>query len=314
MNVCVLVAAERGLRCLAALYDVLEKEDNVTVFTFPEEPWEPIFVDDIINLAQRNQSNFFVTKKVHSEEFKVYWNSHIDIIFVVGWRYLIPKSIYSSAKIGCFVFHDSFLPEYRGFGPTVWAVRNGESHTGTSLFKISEKVDEGPILFQKKIPIGRDEYIGEIVERITCENEYLIKKAFLAAKDGVLSFMDQNHLKATYTCKNIPDDFQVDWRRSAGEIYNLIRAYSKPYPGAFSFLRGKKVSFWNVEIDSDTKSYIGFIPGRVKSVYPDGTFSVFCGDGSSLKIKNISVMNLITGSPSELIKSVGDTFEYKNIF
>lgn len=309
MKICILVSAERGLRCLSSLCNVLDsKKDELTVFTFPEAPWEPPFVNDILTFVQKKGIKAFVATKVHEQKYSSYWSSGIDIIFVVGWRYLIPKDVYDSASMGCFVFHDSLLPEYRGFGPTVWAIRNGASYSGTTLFKISEGMDEGPILFQKKIEISPSDYISNIVEKITIENEKLIQKAFLTLKKGEGILEEQEHSRATYTCKNIPEDFQLDWAKSAYVNYNLIRSYSKPYPGAFSFLKGEKVVIWNADLESD-ESYIGFIPGRVKSVNKDGSISVFCGDGLSLKLNEVSFSDHKTFTPNKLIKSVGDTFE-----
>ena len=307
MNVVFFVAAERGLRCLKSAFMYLDASDTVTVFTFRETNWEPKYVDNIKLVCKENSSRCFVTTKVHDQKYESFLGKHADIIFVIGWRYMIPEDVYLEAKLGCFVFHDSYLPSYRGFGPTVWAMRNGESHTGTSVFKISEKVDDGPILFRQKVDIGENEYIGDIVEKITVVNQKFIVAAldiFKQKKSPVL--VEQNHDQATYTCKNIPSDFLIDWNLSSKVILNLIKSYSRPYPGAYTYFDNSKLIIFRASVDRSDNKYIGYIPGRVKSINADGTVSIFCGDGEALKLDEVNFKNTNL-MPSVFIKSVGDT-------
>jgi len=307
MKIVILAAAERGRRCLQSLLDCVDAQDSVTVFTFPEEPWEPNFVQDIKEISRAHNIDFFLTKRVHDGKFQDFWKDGCDIIFVVGWRYIIPFEIYSLARIGCYVFHDSYLPKYRGFGPTVWSVKNGESQTGTSLFKISEKIDEGPILFRKKIIIESSDYISDVMEKVTKENEALIQKAYKSLVSGKVVLTEQDHKQATYTCKNMPDDFKIDWSNDTVDILNLIRSYSNPYPGAFTTLNGQKISVFKAKIEK-SRPYIGYIPGRIESRNQDGAATVFCGDGGVLRLEKIAVNGELVASPSSVIKSIGDTF------
>ena len=306
MKIVVLAAAERGKRCLQSLLECTGNKDDITVFTFPEEPWEPTFVKDIKEIAKTNGIGFFLTNKVHDSKYQDFWVDGCDIIFVIGWRYIIPFEIYNLAKRGCYVFHDSYLPNYRGFGPTVWSIRNGESETGTSVFKVSEKMDEGPILFQKKIVIRSDDYISDVMEKITKKNEILIQEVYQSLVDDKAVFTEQDHNKATYACKNIPDDFRIDWSNNTVDIINLIRSYSNPYPGAFTTLNGLKVSIFRAQIEK-SQFYIGYIPGRVKSINSDGTVTVFCGDGNALRLENIVVDGEAVANPNDIIKSIGET-------
>lgn len=306
MNIVFLVAAERGLRCLKSAFMHLGDSDTVTVFTFLETKWEPKYVDKIKFLSDQYQARSFVTSKVHDQNYKSYVGENADIIFVIGWRYMIPKSVYQKAKIGCFVFHDSYLPKYRGFGPTVWAMRNGESYTGTTLFKISEKVDEGPILFQEKVEIANDDYIGDVIEKITAINEKLIVSALNILQSNNFQLLEQDHRQATYTCKNIPSDFLIDWNLTAKDILFLIKSYSRPYPGAYTYFKKSKVIIYRARIDCKDYKYIGYIPGRVKSINTDGTVSIFCGDGQVLRLEEVEYKET-DYAPSYFIKSVGDT-------
>lgn len=235
MNIVLLVAATRGKLCLDKVGEHLTNGDKLTVFTFKEEPWEPAFSSEIEMTTLKLGGDFYLTKKVHDSEFEFLWQRTVDLILVVGWRYLIPKVVYESARIGCFVFHDSYLPEYRGFGPSVWALRNGEKYTGASLFKISDKMDEGPIVTKKKVWISNDDYIGDVVDKVT--NAYLgiLDEYIPRFRDENYTLLEQDHSSATYTCKSVPCDFKIDWNQPAVHIRDLIRSYAFPYPGAFCY-------------------------------------------------------------------------------
>jgi len=305
MNIVVLASAERGLRCLKSLTKVMSSDDELTVFTFPETEWEPKYVARIEDFSNSINASFHVTTKVHDEQYNAFWKNNVDIILVIGWRYLIPESVYNNAKLGCFVFHDSLLPEYRGFGPSVWSIRNGENHTGASLFKISKNIDDGPILDQVRVEIGPTEYIGDVVEKVTVCYEEMIAKNYKLLRSGDVFLKEQSHNQATYTCKNMPIDFEIDWNQSSADIYNLIRAYSSPYPGAFTTLNGKKLTILKASIVK-IQNYIGIIPGRVLEFDINGNVTVLCGRGA-LKLERIIYESEEISPVKLVVSSIGDT-------
>ena len=188
-------------------------------------------------------------------------------MFAIGWRYIIPKFRYSKSKIGSFVFHDSLLPKYRGFSPSVWAIRNGENETGATLFKISANMDEGDVLDQRRITISDEDFIDTVVDKVTDAYLSMIDENFqrLIARDYDLT--PQNHENATYTCMLKPEDFQIDLNRSATDIYNLIRSYVYPYSYAFFFLSDQKIRVKTASVKLD-RQYVGSIPGRVVEIIP----------------------------------------------
>lgn len=149
MHVVLQCATRRGYQFLKKLIELLPDAD-LTVFSFPEEPWEPPFLKDILELSRSKDFQFVETRQVHNKSLRQFWEgSTVDLMFAVSWRYLIPERIYSRSRLGTFVFHDSLLPEYRGFSPTVWAMINGEDHTGVTLFEMAEATDSGDIVDQE---------------------------------------------------------------------------------------------------------------------------------------------------------------------
>jgi len=171
-----------------------------------------------------------------------------DLILVIGWYYMIPKQIRELAPLGCAGMHASLLPKYRGGAPLVWAMINGETKTGLSFFYLDGGTDTGDIIAQEEIEINRDDHIKDILEKVTDAALKIIKTYVPLLANGNAPKLKQNENEATYVPQRKPEDGEIDWTRSSEEIYNFIRAQSKPYPGAFTIINGKKIKIWNADI------------------------------------------------------------------
>lgn len=232
--------------------------DGITLVSFREFAWEKPFLAKIQYFASETNCNFFESKRLDSEEITDYLNRiTIDLMFVVSWRFMIPREIYSRARFGCIVFHNSMLPKYRGFAPTNWAIINGEKETGVSMFFINENVDSGPIISQKAVKIGENELISTIAERVSAAYIELLEESIDKIKSNKVDVIYQDESEASYTCKRIPEDGRIDWEKSTIEIFNLIRAISNPWTGAYTFFNGKKFTIWNASLLTPPKKYRG---------------------------------------------------------
>lgn len=282
MRIVLLIATRRGYLFLKKMLELLPNSDLI-VFSFKEESWEPPFINDIHELTLSHEGQFFEAKQVGNDQFSLFWKSKpIDLMIAVSWRYIIPTHIFNIARIGTFVFHDSLLPEYRGFSPTVWSIINGEDHTGVTLFRISEQVDCGDIIDQERIPIHPDDMIADVMDRVTQAYLHLLERNFDKLANSKVTQHPQNSSLATYTCKRIPEDNLIDWSLSTDSIYNLIRAVSAPYPGAYTSLFGEKLIIWSAQILQDPRKYVGSVPGRVVEIRPGEGTIVLTGNGSLL--------------------------------
>ena len=240
MHIVLLCATRRGYRVLEKLI-ACASEARLTVFTFREESHEPPFLDDIRSLAENHGAQFYEARRVSA--VPDFWEATlIDLMLVVSWRYLIPAEIYRRPMRGTFILHDSLLPRYRGFAPTVWAILNGEAETGVTLFEIAETVDSGDIVAQQAVAIAPDDTITEVIERVTQAYVSVLEAQLPALLDGTAGRIPQDQTQATFTCKRLPDDNRIDWTQPTAAIYNLIRATTKPYPGAFTSLDGRKLT------------------------------------------------------------------------
>lgn len=277
MHIALLCATNRGLQFLRRLKE-LAPEAKLTVFSFREDQLEPAFLDSIRQEVVSGNSVFIETRKVESTRYQHIWRpDEVDIAFVVSWRYRIPEEVYKKPRLGTFVFHDSLLPEYRGFSPTVWSIINGEDHTGATLFRIADEIDSGDIVDQHRIEIGSSEPIASVMARTTEAYLDLLAKNLDQLLKGTARTRSQDHSKATYACKRTASDNQVNWSKSSLDIFNLIRAVSKPYSGAYTTCDGHKVRIWAARLTNDLPPYVGRIPGRVVRMLKNGVITVLTG-------------------------------------
>ncbi len=306
MHIVVLCATNRGYRFLERVLE-LGNEHKFTVFSFREDPWEPPFLDNIQELAEQHQATFYESRNVSHKKWNDFWQTNdIDLIFMVSWRYLVPPRIYNLAELGAYVFHDSLLPQYRGFAPTVWAMINGESQTGVTLFEVVEDVDAGDIADQQAVPITQVDTIAMVVEKVTQTYLDLITKNFDTLISGTAKLTPQNHDDATFTCKWTPADALIDWTVSSQSIYNLIRATTRPYPGAFCYFEGRKLTIWSAELQDKPRSYIARVPGRVAEIYKDVGTVILTGD-STILLKDVQLDGEEIVNASQLLKSPSTT-------
>jgi methionyl-tRNA formyltransferase len=281
-RIVLLCATRRGYLFLKKLIEIFPDSEKY-VFSFREEPGEPLFFDDVRKLIAANGGQFFEAKQLDSDKMVSFWeHTPIDLMLVVSWRYMIPATIYSKPLLGTYVFHDSLLPKYRGFSPTVWAVINGEEQTGVTLFEIAEEVDAGDIIDQESVPLQLDDTISNIIERVTMSYLHILEKNFRGLIDGTAKKYPQDHSQATFTCKRLIDDNKINWTWPSDRIYNFIRALTVPYAGAYSYLNGKKITIWAAKRLPDFRSYAGSIPGRIVQVIPHTGSIVLTGNGALL--------------------------------
>jgi methionyl-tRNA formyltransferase len=194
-----------------------------------------------------------------------------DLVVVAGWYWLIPADELRRRRfVG---IHHSLLPAYRGGSPLVWALIEGRDIVGTSLFALTDEMDAGPIWAQAPVPV-LDGYIGDVQAR--CDDAAIALLPRLL--DGLTEPAPQDASVAFSRPSRKPSDGLIDWTRPAAEVVRWIRAQSRPYPGAFTFREGERLTIWR----ASTHGTRSGSPGDVQ----DGT--VTCGDGRSIVIEEAS--------------------------
>lgn len=171
-----------------------------------------------------------------------------ELIVVIGWYYMVPRALRELAPRGCVGIHGSLLPRYRGGAPLVWALINGEPEAGVSLFHLGDGVDDGDIVAQRAFPVAPGDTIREALERATAASVALVEEFVPRLLEGTAPRLPQDHSLATHFPQRSPADGRIDWSWSAERIRNFIRAQTRPYPGAFTELGGKRVTLWDADV------------------------------------------------------------------
>ena len=182
-----------------------------------------------------------------------------DLLCVVAYGKILPKEVLDIPKYGAINVHGSLLPRYRGAAPIQWAVLNGDKKTGITTMFMDIGMDTGDMILKEETEIGEDETTGELWERLSKigakllvktiekietipdkENKTLeeIKKLVGAEKQG------ENFTLAPMLEKEMA---KIDWNKTSSEIKNLVRGLN-PIMGAYSFLNGKKIKLWKIDI------------------------------------------------------------------
>ena len=305
-HIAVLGATQRGVRFVERLTE-LAADAALTVFSFREEAHEPPFLDELKALTEARGGRFCEARQVGAAKWEGFWrDTPPDLLFMVSWRYLVPRAVYQRARLGAFAFHDSLLPAYQGFAPTVWAMIYGEDHTGATLFEVADGVDTGRVVAQRRVPIGPDDTIADILPRVTESYLDILADQLPALLAGNAPRTAQDERMATYTCRRIPEDNRIDWSRPASEVYNLIRAVTAPYPGAFTTFAGRRLTVWAAHPLPEHPPYAGRIPGRVVEIRPGEGSVVLTGDGALL-LTDVQVEGELRRSASDVLTSLSHT-------
>jgi len=169
-----------------------------------------------------------------------------DVICVVAYGKILPKSLLEIPKFGCINIHPSLLPKYRGPAPIQWAVLNGDKTTGVSIMYLDEGMDTGDIIIQEETKIEPKETTGNLWNRLSIMGANLIVTALEQIEAGTVQRRKQEG-EASIAPMLDKEISKINWEEKTGEnICNLVRGLN-PIMGAYSYLEGKKIKFWDVE-------------------------------------------------------------------
>ncbi len=174
-----------------------------------------------------------------------------DAIIVVAYGRIIPEWMLQLPRWGNINLHASLLPKYRGAAPIQWAVANGETITGATTMRIDQGLDTGDMLQQQTMPIAPDQTAEELFPLLAQSGAGLLLQTLQGLESGTVSPIPQDHSKATLAPILEREDALVDFNRTASEIYNRWRGF-KPWPGAYTFFRGKKLTLHRLRPAGDT--------------------------------------------------------------
>lgn len=171
-------------------------------------------------------------------------NHGIDWLFIIGWSQIAGPQVLTAPKEGCIGIHPTLLPEGRGRAAIPWSIIKGLDKTGVTMFKLAEGVDNGPILGQVEIPLAADETSATLYPRVGDAHRTLMRKVWPSLEAGTLEQVEQDESKATYWEGRTPDDGVILSSMSCTEVDRLVRATTRPYPGAFFETDSARFRIW----------------------------------------------------------------------
>jgi methionyl-tRNA formyltransferase len=196
-----------------------------------------------------------------------------DAFLVAGWYHMVPKAWRSLAP--AYGLHASLLPDYSGGAPLVWAMINGETKTGITMFQMDDGVDSGPIVDQLEEPIHRDDTIATLYARIEERGLELLANALPRLADGSVAMRPQPRQGRRVMPQRSPDDGYLDWSADGRYLERFVRAQTRPYPGAFSMLGESRLTVWAAH----SEEWDGVRSTEGSVVAHDNKLGVVCGNG-----------------------------------
>jgi methionyl-tRNA formyltransferase len=277
VGVVLIGTVESSYRVLETLIDLKAPVDCVMSLA----PENAIGVSDYVDLrplaVAQGIAHNYITQVNDPEVLSSLAKQQPDVIFVIGWSQLIKRELLSIPRFGCIGAHPALLPRNRGRAVIPWALICDEPVTGMTLFHIDEGIDSGDIIAQFPIPISDSDTARSLYDRAVDGLCFMIRQHLPAILNGSAPRIPQDESNASYCAKRGPDDGAIDWSQSSRAIFNLIRAVTRPYPGAFSFYGSQRVTVWAAT--HATEEWKGS-PGQILRLDPTRGALVKTGDGT----------------------------------
>jgi len=198
------------------------------------------------------------------EEYKRFKPDLNVMAFVTS---ILPEYILNYPRMGTIQYHPSLLPKHRGGSAINWAIINGETKTGITIFWPDKGIDTGPILLQKEAEISPDDTVGSLYfEKLFPLGIEALMESIELIKEGKAPRIPQDESQATYEGLCTEKDAVINWSKPIDGVYNLIRG-SDPQPGATTYYRGRKLKIFDVKLVHNIE---GGLPGQIVDISADG--------------------------------------------
>ncbi|MNQ38792.1 Bifunctional polymyxin resistance protein ArnA [compost metagenome] len=275
MNSKAVVFAYHDIGC-AGIQALLDSGLEIAaVFTHADDPKENTFYGSVAQLCARQGITVYAPEDANHP----LWVERIaklnpDYLFSFYYRNLLSEALLATAGKGAFNLHGSLLPAYRGRAPANWVLVNGETETGVTLHRMVKRADAGAIVAQQPVAIERTDTALTLHRKLRDAAASLLRDTLPPLIQGSITETVQDESRATVFGRRTPADGKLVWKKPAEELFNLVRAVTQPYPGAFCDVGEHKLIVWSAEV---AKGNEGQAPGRVISVDP---LRIACGEDS----------------------------------
>ena len=199
-----------------------------------------------------------------------------DVIVVVAFGQILPKTVLDLPSYGCVNVHASLLPKYRGAAPIQWAVINGEAYSGVTIMRMDEGLDTGDMIAREKIALDADETGGSLFDKLSAMGGRLLVQVLKELEDGTAVFEKQDDSQAGEYARMLTKSMgAIRFDEPAVRIERLIRGLN-PWPSAYTRFRGKTLKIWKAAVSDQAYDRA---PGEVAAVSKTD-FTVQTGEGA----------------------------------
>jgi methionyl-tRNA formyltransferase len=216
-----------------------------------------------------------------------------DFLFSFYYRYMLDKAWLAVPRRGALNMHGSLLPKYRGRAPVHWAILKGETVTGASLHYMVEKPDAGALVDQQPVPILENDTALDVSFKVADAAAQVLRRSLPGLVEGSAKSRPLDLGMGSYFGRRRPEDGRIDWRCSARQVHDLVRAVAPPFPGAFTEVNGCRLAVLETRVDEQPVRYQAHVPCLYAE---DGGWYADCVDGRRLKILKLAM----NGEPLDL--------------
>ncbi len=219
---------------------IAERFELIGVVTQPDRPsgrGKRLTPPPVKVVAATHNLPIYQPERVRHRDFvRVLKELQPDVIVVVAFGQILPKSVLALPPYGCLNVHPSCLPKYRGAAPIQWALINGETETGVTIMLLDEGEDTGDIILQNRLPIDALDDAANLSVRLANLAPSLLIQALARISDGPPPHQPQDHSRSTHAPRLTKEIGQIDWNLPADRIRNLVRGVSI-WPGAYTWAK-----------------------------------------------------------------------------
>jgi methionyl-tRNA formyltransferase len=265
-----------GTTCLEVLLDL--GAPVAALFTHADTPGEELWWRSCADFARARSIPVYTPEKIDAGWVAKIAAMRPDVIYSVYYRNLLPGEVLRLAPLGAYNLHGSLLPAYRGRAPVNWVLVNGECETGVTLHHMISRADAGDIVGQRAVEIDQIDTARTLFNKLVPLGAGLIGEFHPLIVEGRAPRRKQDLSKGAYFGRRRPEDGLIDWRWPARRIYNMVRAVTHPYPGAFCIAAGRKLFVWQTRVARESGSAAP--AGAVIGGAPGGGLEIAAGEGS----------------------------------
>lgn len=277
--------SEVGVRCVREL--LAQGIEIALLFTHADDPGESRWFGSVRQLGEERG----LRVETPDDPNKAEWveegrKAKPDFLFSFYYRHLLSSTWLTVPRLGALNMHGSLLPKFRGRAPVHWAIIRGESVTGASLHYMVEKPDAGALVDQQSVPILENDTALDVSLKVADAAAQVLRRSLPALVAGSAQARPLDLAQGSYFGRRRPEDGRIDWRQSAREIHDLVRAVAPPFPGAFTEVNGCRLAILETRVDARPAQY----PAQAPCLYAaDGEWYADCADGRRLRIARLAI-------------------------